>query len=139
MNCFIYPPNTLKKYKYAVTLSFYHGKLLLSRHKDRNTWETQGGHIEDGETPEQAAVRELQEESGAILFTIHPVCDYAAGEGALANGMMFAAIIEELGPMPENEMAEVGLFDMLPEHLTYPGITPVLYQYYVEQLALQKV
>ena len=45
-------------YKYVVVLSRYQGKLLLSQHRDRNTWETQGGHIEPGETPEEAARRE---------------------------------------------------------------------------------
>ncbi len=138
MNCYIYPPKSLKKYKYAVILSFYQGKLLLSRHKQRTTWETQGGHIEPGETPEEAAARELSEESGAVLFTLQPICDYAAGEGELLGGMVFAAVIEELGPMPESEMAEVCLFDTLPDHLTYPGITPILYNYLMENNPFKK-
>ena len=50
---------SLETYKYVVVLSEYNGKILLSRHKDRTTWETQGGHIEDGETPLDAAKREL--------------------------------------------------------------------------------
>ena len=32
-------------------LSHIDGKYLLSRHRARTTWETQGGHIELGETP----------------------------------------------------------------------------------------
>ena len=48
---------SLETYKYVVVLSEYNGKILLSRHKDRTTWETQGGHIEDGETPLDAAKR----------------------------------------------------------------------------------
>lgn len=67
---------SLETYKYVVVLSKYNGKILLSRHKDRTTWETQGGHIEDGETPLDAAKRELYEESGAIDFDIEPLCDY---------------------------------------------------------------
>jgi len=39
------------------------GKWILSKHKKRDTWETQGGHIEDGETPLEATKRELFEES----------------------------------------------------------------------------
>ena len=46
-----YPAGTLKEYKYVVILSEYQGKILLSRHRKRTTWETQGGHIEAGETP----------------------------------------------------------------------------------------
>ena len=38
-------------YKYVVVFSRYQGRLLLSRHKERRTWETQGGHVEPGETP----------------------------------------------------------------------------------------
>ena len=121
-------------YKYVVILSLYQRKLLLSRHKDRDTWETQGGHIEPGETPLQAAQRELYEESGAAEFMIEPAFDYQAGdsrageEHSAANGMVFIAKITELGALPQSEMAEVRLFDGLPENLTYPGITPVLYR-----------
>lgn len=127
-----YPVGTLKQYKYVVTISEYQGKILLSRHKGRTTWETQGGHIEPGETPLEAAKRELFEESGAVEFTIEPLCDYWAGvEGTddWANGMVFRAIIQKLGPMPESEMTEVRQFDSLPENLTYPQITPGLFRY----------
>lgn len=48
MKCNTYPRNTLGAYKYVVILSRYEGKLMLSRHKQRTTWETQGGHIEVG-------------------------------------------------------------------------------------------
>ena len=88
----IYPIGTLKQYKYVVTLSFYKGKILLSRHKDRTTWETQGGHVEAGETTFEAAKRELYEESGAVDYDIVPLCDYWAGtedESKGAYGMVF--------------------------------------------------
>lgn len=123
---------SLETYKYVVVLSKYNGKILLSRHKDRTTWETQGGHIEDGETPLDAAKRELYEESGAIDFDIEPLCDYRAWNedtGHGANGVVFKAIIRELGNIPESEMAEVQTFDSLPNELTYPAITPVLFRY----------
>ena len=64
--------------KYVVIFSRYQGKLLLSRHKGRDTWETQGGHIEQGESPEDAAKRELWEESGALKFTLEPMFMYWA-------------------------------------------------------------
>ena len=51
--------------------------------------------------------------------------DEVTGEGA--TGRVFHAEIHELGPLPESEMAEVRLFDGLPENLTYPAITPELY------------
>ena len=118
--------------KYVVVLSTYEGRILLSRHKKRTTWETQGGHIEPGETPLDAAKRELYEESGALEFDIDAAFDYRAGdEHGHADGMVFLAHIRSLGDIPESEMAEVRTFDTLPpdEMLTYPGITPTLYRY----------
>ncbi|MBR4038804.1 MAG: NUDIX domain-containing protein [Clostridia bacterium] len=132
----IYEVGYLKTYKYVVVLSTCCGKVMLSRHKQRSTWETQGGHVEPGETPMEAARRELYEESGATRYDIRALCDYWAGDeitGKGATGMVFHAKIHELGPMPESEMAEVRLFDGLPENLTYPAITPELYAYFVRE------
>lgn len=55
-----------------------------------------------------------------------------------ANGAVFLAIVNELGKLPESEMAEVCLFDLLPDNLTYPFVTPLLFKrtlqkYYAEQ------
>ena len=132
--CHVYPLDTLKIYKYVVVLSRYQGKYLLSRHKKRTTWETQGGHIEPGETPLQAAKRELFEESGALRYQMEPLFDYRAGDDdGEANGVVFLAEIEELEPLPESEMAEVKPWEQLPENLTYPAITPVLWKAWQEK------
>lgn len=126
----IYSLNTLSNYKYVVVLSYINGKKLLSRHKNRTTWETQGGHIEKGETPLEAAKRELYEESGAVEYKIVPYFDYRVESSPYkgANGMVFLANITKLRSIPEySEMAEVRKFDDLPDNLTYPYITPVLF------------
>lgn len=129
MQCSVYELQELQTYKYVVVLSVYRGKIMLSRHKMRATWETQGGHIEKGETPLEAAKRELYEESGATDFSITPVFDYRAGDDRFgANGMVFCADIQKLDPLPESEMKEVCFFDELPDNLTYPDITPLLFQ-----------
>ena len=103
----------------------------MSRHRERSTWETQGGHIEPGEQPLDAAKRELFEESGAVDFTLTPLCDCRAGEEGTDgwdNGIAYRAVIRELGPLPESEMAEVRQFDALPDNLTYPGLTAALFR-----------
>ena len=124
MRCDTYPLGSLDELKYVVVLSRMDGRILLSRHRERSGWETQGGHIEPGETPLAAARRELYEESGALEYDIAPLCDYQFAHGAAA---VYAVRVTRLGPLPESEMAEVRLFDALPEELTYPGITPVLF------------
>ena len=113
-----YPVGTLPAYKYVVVLSEYQGKILLSRHKKRTTWETQGGKIEPGETPLMAAKRELYEESGAVDFEIEPLWDYCELEVQNredGDGRVFLAKVKKLSAMPESEMAEVRTFDELPE------------------------
>jgi 8-oxo-dGTP diphosphatase len=128
-DCKVYPLGELKSYRFVVILSRYEGKYLFSRHKERSTWETQGGYIEPGETPMEAARRELFEESGAKAYRIAPLCDYwAKNPQEESTGMVFWAEIETLGEMPESEMAEVKTWDQLPENITYPYITPVLWQ-----------
>lgn len=39
-------------------------KILLVKHSDYDKWLQPGGHIEEDETPEEAAVREVYEETG---------------------------------------------------------------------------
>ncbi|MBR1586253.1 MAG: NUDIX domain-containing protein [Clostridia bacterium] len=130
MRCEVKPLGTLSDYKYVVVLSFYRGLIVLSRHKRRDTWETQGGHIEAGETPLAAARRELYEESGVRDAAIAPLFDYWAGDDCGgACGRVFRADIRAFEPLPDSEMAEVGLFATLPAALTYPVITPELFHH----------
>jgi len=43
------------------------GKILLMHHRGTDTWVAPGGSIEPGETPADAAVREMYEETGLIV------------------------------------------------------------------------
>ena len=129
LKCRIFPLDYLGAYKYTVICSNYKGKWILSKHKKRDTWETQGGHIEDGETPLEAAKRELFEESGIRDADVYPVCDYwGFNPFRCSNGMVFLAVVRSIGELPESEMQEIGMFEELPENLTYSQTSPVLYR-----------
>ncbi len=129
LQCRIYPLGYLEKYKFTVICANFGGKWILSKHKKRDTWETQGGHIEEGETPLECARRELFEESGIRDADIYPVCDYwGFNSQACSNGMVFLAVVHSLGELPESEMKEIGIFDTLPAELTYPQVSPRLYE-----------
>lgn len=129
LKCRLFPLNYLPSYKYTVICSNYQGKWILSRHKMRSTWETQGGHIEAGETPLEGAKRELFEESGILDAGLYPVCDYwGFNPYRCSNGMVFLAVVHSIGALPESEMKEIKIFDVLPENLTYPQVSPVFFR-----------
>jgi len=119
----------LKAYRYTVIFARHNEKWLYCRAKERDTFETAGGHIEPGETPLDGAKRELYEETGAISFDITPLFDYSVHYPSVySNGQVFYARIDQLGDLPDYEMAEVKLYDEIPDKMRFPEILPVLFR-----------
>ncbi|MTI58343.1 MAG: NUDIX domain-containing protein [Geosporobacter ferrireducens] len=115
--------------KFVVIPARYKNKWIFVRHKNRETWEMPGGHIEAGECIIEAARRELFEESGAVEFEVEPLCDYSVSrEDITTYGRLFISNVTKLGPLPETEIGEVRLFDDIPESLTYPAIQGLLFK-----------
>lgn len=116
--------------KFTVIAARYDGHWIFCRHKRRSTWEFPGGRREPGETIDEAARRELWEETGAEQVWMAPVSVYGVTiDGVTTYGMVYIAEAAVLGKLPEAfEMAEVILTDTLPERLTYPDIVPHLFE-----------
>ena len=95
-------------------------KIILSRHRARESWDIPGGHIESSETARYAAIRELYEETGITeneieemyKFADYHACDINTGsKGAFCR--IFVAHIKSLPDTPpaEFEMAETITYD----------------------------
>lgn len=64
----------------AIVLVTRGGKVLaVSRGKDQQNMNMPGGGIEPGEKPDEAAVRELKEETGLVAHNLIPLCKDTSG------------------------------------------------------------
>ena len=117
--------------KFAVILAKKDGQWIFCKHRDRDTFEVPGGHREPGEDIIDTAKRELYEETGAVKFTIKPICAYSVTAPEEFNGVetfggLFYADIEESEPELHNEKEKIYLSYDLPDKWTYPLIQPKL-------------
>ena len=115
--------------KFAVIIARADGKWVLCKHRERNTLEVPGGHREAGETVEQTARRELYEETGAVEFSIRPVCVYSVlrDDAEESFGGLYAAEISAFEEELHSEIEKIVLLEELPEeNWTYPDIQPKL-------------
>ena len=88
------------------------GKILLGLRSKTKTyypsvWDVFGGHIESGEAPETALVRELKEELGVDVETCHLLARTPEPDvEKYGVGMCYLFSIEEWSGEPENTSGE---------------------------------
>lgn len=136
------PWPTSASLQFVVVMARYQNKWILSRHKQRQTWDIPGGKIDAGETPLAAAARELQEESGASNFTLEPIEVYhVESNGKRGSGLLCIAEVSELQPLSNNsEMAEIRLVSNCPAaaEFAHPLIQPYLFAQVSQRFALRQ-
>lgn len=119
--------------KFAVIISKTNGKWVLCKHKERDTYEVPGGHREENEAILDTAKRELNEETGAVDFTLAPICAYSVKGKTKFNenaddetfGMLYYAEIRTFEEI-HSEIEKILITDALPAQWTYPLIQPKL-------------
>lgn len=94
------------------------GKVLLLKRTitpHRGKWDLPAGYIQFGEHPEEAMIRETQEEAGLQVKAKELIGIYQAVEDPRQPGHFFFAYLaeSEKGPVtPGNEASEAGWFDL---------------------------
>lgn len=78
------------------------GEILLQRRGDCNMWGFPGGALELGETPEQAAVREVKEETGlevqpSRIIGVYTDCDAVSSNGDKYQSVCIAYELSVIG------------------------------------------
>jgi mutator protein MutT len=91
--------------------------LLIKENYEHRRWGFPGGALEPGETPEQAVVREVREETGVETRVDALVGTYSLADSSLIMHLLRCTILAGTPAVPETgEIAEVGWWpvDALP-------------------------
>lgn len=118
------------------TAVFQDNKLLLIKRHDNNLWAMPGGAMDIGETPIEAAVRELREETcvkGQVsrLLGIFDSRIWASHINVQVLMYVFQVEIIEGSPQTTIEAIDVGFFaedDLPPLSLGHAGRIPLIFQ-----------
>ena len=114
---------------YAKVAVIDKGRILLVQREDFKTWGLPGGHVEDGESVAQAAVREILEETGLEVELTRLVGIYVRPRWPEDNhGVVFAATpVGGSLQLQQSEVVNLRYFlpHELPERLLWWHLQPI--------------
>jgi 8-oxo-dGTP diphosphatase len=101
---------------FSCVLARYQGKVLFVFNTWRKAWELPTGLIEPDETPYDAAIRELKEESGQVVssLTFAGMILLRLARGGLELGTIYTAELDSLQPFaPNEEVSQIMFWDFI--------------------------
>ncbi|MGM8216526.1 RNA deprotection pyrophosphohydrolase [Bacillaceae bacterium W0354] len=109
-----------KQPKHVWVITKYSGQWLLTKHKDRGI-EFPGGKVEDGETAEEAAIREVLEETGGIVENLYFIGQYYVdGKGGdIVKNVYFAEVDDLTEQQHYFETEGPVILDELPSNIKH--------------------
>lgn len=112
-------------------------RVLLLKRSDTGQWAFPGGKIEDGETPEQAAIREAREETGLATPSLEEIDRSDDGRVEFTT---FLARIDPAEPTLNDEHTEFSWADLAsPPQPLHPGVALTLKKYTANKHAADAV
>lgn len=107
-----------KKSVFGVIFSADRSKVLITKRRDVPIWVLPGGGIDDEETPEEALVREVKEETGLNVVISRKVAEYFP-LNSLSKYTYFFECTVVCGELEcSDETCDIGFF--APDALPYP-------------------
>lgn len=95
---------------------FYNSKLVIVWSDKKGYWTPPGGAVEKGETPEEAIIREIKEESNMRVIKHIPIGYIEVNEldGSIVTHTRSFCIVEPYGPFisdPDGDINKIDLID----------------------------
>ena len=112
----------MQKAAIAIVLSEDKSQVLLVQRKDVPVWVLPGGGIDDGESPDQAAVREALEETGLTVSIIQHIAHYSPTNRFTRDTFTYECRVKSGELTLTDETSNIAFFpiDSLPSMLIPP-------------------
>lgn len=124
----------------STAIIVYDGRVLMARRREREgklLWAFPGGGIEAGESPEEAAVREVSEEVGLKVEAVQVLGDRVHPQSGVHMTYVACSVISgEASVVDEEELAEVLWLELvqIPQYVPW-GLFDKVQAYLDEALA----